>query len=59
MQDYNFSMENGNYTLEISKEGYVTNYKNITVAETRLKQQILFLYREMGTVKPQENSASY
>lgn len=25
--DYTLSMENGNYTLEISKEGYVTNYK--------------------------------
>ena len=30
-------MENGNYTLEISKEGYVTNYKNITVAGDQIE----------------------
>ena len=33
--------------------------KRINKHGFRLKQQILFLYREMGTVKPQENSASY
>ena len=35
--DYTLSMENGNYTLEISKEGYVTNYKNITVAGDQIE----------------------
>ncbi len=47
--DYTPSMENGNYTLEISKRRLCDELQKYhSSGETRLKQQILFLYREMG-----------
>ena len=32
--DYYFYLPSGNYTLEVSKEGYITNYVNIAVGTT-------------------------
>jgi len=46
--DYALSLNNGNYTLEISKEGYITNYKNITIAEDQVDQANITLVPENG-----------
>lgn len=46
--DYALSLDNGNYTLEISKEGYITNYKNITIAEDQVDQANITLVPENG-----------